>query len=812
MKLNRLLARPSIGAALIVAGLLNLQSGVPHARAASPPSDPPEGYTKLRDAALQHVGRLRGAEFRQDRVVFLFEDAELYMTDAGARSGAVVLGRGTVRIDPPHEVEAGQFEKYLDESMLDLEFRRIVLRFGGADDAERLAALAAPGGRPDLKEAEKQYRDRHRRWHEHHFINVDARVFVDMLDDRPGPRFFMADIDAKGWFTIGIDPRRMEEVRVYKSHSSDRAQDVWSSFHLQRDYATGGRTSTRIGSLDFREHWEPDFEAPDIAVDMLLDKSGDVEAVASVRLRALRPTRLTRLDISPVLEVRELTWSEDEGAWPPARVSVAPNRLPQLGGEPLTFVQDKKARSLREDEWDSQIIVPLPRRLEAGESIRLHVRYAGQLLVEPGIRIYALLDPTRWFPQHPHARRSRFHTTFRTPHNYQAASGGLVVRDETTDGTRVVSRVVDSPSIGMSFQYGRLDSETYGMPDGTEFTVYSSRDSTVFNPGRRDDTVRDLKAAFELFESYFGPAPFGHLALAEKPGNDAWAFHGFVLMPSDTFAGMHTGVAAFYRTHELAHQWWGSGVTWDDYHDQWLSEGFAQYAGALFTHIVRDDEKEFLQMLRAWRKDIQGKGDIGQRLNSRNYGYAPEFLRKSKGSKSGPIWLGYRLGSDKTPPDYRVLVYEKGAFVLHMLRMLRYDWETGDDSDFRRLMRTFQERYVGRHASTHDFFEVAEEVYDEDLLWFFDQWVYGTDLPEYRADLETREIAGQWRLTGSIRQDRVGHDFRMPVPVRVQFADGSSQVVVVTVAGSGTEVDEVVRGRADRIELNPLEAVLAEVR
>lgn len=778
--------------------------------------DAPALYTELRDVDLRHVGTLRDVVYRHDRVEFHIADAQLYLTEpvAGVRTGAVILGKGRVRVTPPHAVERQQLEKYLDSSSIDLEFKKMVLRFGDRS-ADTLEALATPGGRANLGEARKQYRNRHKKFLEDQFLNLDARVLIDLLDrERAGPRFFAADIDAKGWFTITMDPRDREEIRIYKSHGSDRARDMWSVFHLERDYEAevGQRRSRQIGPVRVQEHWTRDFEVPELAVDLALDDDHDVEGLATLRLTALHDTRVTRFKISPVLEVLDVRWSEDEGDWPPSTASAKPGEVAEISGEPIAFVQEHLGRGLREDLYGSQVIVPLPRPLAAGESIRLHVRYRGELVQRLINREYLVRDQSAWYPQHPHTRRSRFHTTFRTPDKHRVASGGEVLRDEVIDGKRIVERAITVPTIGMSFHYGKLNPHVDEVDGEPTFTIYASPYSTGFNPGRRDETIADLRGALKLFTEYFGPAPFDELVIAETPTTGAWAFHGFLLMPFTTFSGMHTGEAEMFRSHELSHQWWGNSVTWDTYHDQWLSEGFASYCAALYAQLALDDEDQFVDMLQAWRKDITGKGDIRQHLGTRNYGYSPQSLRKSQGSRSGPVWIGYRLTSDKTPPDYRILVYEKGAFILHMLRMLKYDWETGNDEPFRRLMRTFHAEHAVGRASTEDFLDAVEESYGEDMLWFFDQWVYGTDMPEYRPRLEARQVNGGWRLQGSIAQSKTSHDFRMPLPVRIHLRDGTTQVVIIPVAGDGVQVDEPLRGPVDRIEVNPLESVLATIR
>jgi hypothetical protein len=802
--------RRGIGATLAVGALIASSGAELRAQTAGLA---PTLYTALREAELEYVGTIQEALYRHDQVEFTIVDAELYLTEpvAGIRTGAVLLGAGRIRVTPPNAVERQQLEKYIDASALDLEFKKAVLRFGGRG-AEELASLADPGGGGDLGEAKKQYRDRHKKFLEEQMFNLDSRVLMDLIDERDGPAFFAADVDAKGWLSIAIDPREREEVRIYKSHGSDRQQDIWSMMHAARDDAPDGRRSAQLGRLRLNEHWAAAFEVPQLAVDLLLDDDDDIEAVATLRLTALADTRVAQLAISPVLEVTAVHWNADSGPWPPARDSTAPDELPALTGAALQFVQEKLGRGMREDMYDRRVIVPLPRLLRAGETIRLNVRYRGELIQKLADRQFAVRDPSGWFPQHPDAKRSQFSTTFRTPDEHRVASGGEITFDEVVEGTRVASRTIPVPTIGMSFHYGKLEPYVDSVADWPTFTVYASSDSRAFNPGRRDDTITDLRNALELFTEYFGPAPFDSLVITETPATAAWAFQGFLMMPYTTFAGMHTGEAEMFRSHELAHQWWGNSVTWETYHDVWLSEGFASYCAALYAQRGLDDEDQFVDMMQAWAKDILRGGDVAQRVGTKNYGFPREFLRKSRGSESGPIWLGERLTSDKTPPDYRLLVYEKGAFVLHMLRMLRYDWETGDDAPFRDLMQTFQSRYRGAVASTEDFLDVVEEIYGEDMLWFFDQWVYGTDIPEYRPDLEPRLVDGVWRLQGTIEQRETNNDFRMPLPVRVQLKDGTSQVVVVHVSGTGVTVDEALRGAVDEIEVNPLEAVLANVR
>ena len=100
----------------------------------------------------------------------------------------------------------------------------------------------------------------------------------------------------------------------------------------------------------------------------------------------------------------------------------------------------------------------------------------------------------------------------------------------------------------------------------------------------------------------------------------------------------------FFLAHELAHQWWGQAVGWKNYHEQWISEGFAQYFAALYAAEERGDDllANLMRQMRRWA--------IQQ-------------------SDEGPVYLGYRLGHIKGEGRvFRAIIYNKGAMVLHMLR------------------------------------------------------------------------------------------------------------------------------------------------
>jgi aminopeptidase N len=202
-------------------------------------------------------------------------------------------------------------------------------------------------------------------------------------------------------------------------------------------------------------------------------------------------------------------------------------------------------------------------------------------------------------------------------------------------------------------------------------------------------------------------------------------------------------------------------------------------------------------VLEAWRKDL---------LVNRHFPLGGE-------KQAGPIWLGPRTNSSATPDDYSLIIYEKGAWVLHMLRNYLLDDASGDEHRFRGLLRDFYQRWAGRKAFTEDFRAAAEKAAGEDLGWFFEQWVYGTDVPTYKVHWAwTPADGGQWRIHGRIEQAQVPASFRMPVFVRVDFADGSYSGQRVWVRGPVTELDlPLAPKKPAGVVFNDLQSVLCEV-
>jgi aminopeptidase N len=156
-----------------------------------------------------------------------------------------------------------------------------------------------------------------------------------------------------------------------------------------------------------------------------------------------------------------------------------------------------------------------------------------------------------------------------------------------------------------------------------------------------------------------------------------------------------------------------------------MSEGFADMSASLFITLIEKNPKKFVEFWNDEREMLLEKNVQGFRAID-----------------VGPLTMGYRADNTRTGFDVtRRLIYPKGAYVLHMIRMMMHDNRTGDQQ-FKELMQDFVQTYRGKAATTEDFKAIVEKHMTREMDfegnhkmdWFFDEYVHGTQLPRYNMD------------------------------------------------------------------------------
>ncbi len=277
----------------------------------------------------------------------------------------------------------------------------------------------------------------------------------------------------------------------------------------------------------------------------------------------------------------------------------------------------------------------------------------------------------------------------------------------------------------------------------------------------------NIPAMVDFYSEEYIDYPFDSYGMAMAPMSGAMEHQTMT-----TFGqGLVNGNRRFEPivAHELAHHWWGDMVTCRNWAEIWLNEGFATYFDALFT--------EHFYGVAAFRDQMDD--------NRRSY-----FNGEGGGEGRFPIYN----------PDYMwgVTVYEKGAWILHMLRQVlgTATWQEG--------VRVYGARHRFGTATTPDLIAAFQDVSGVELNWFFDQWVYQAGYPEFRYTHGGYPAAeGGYTMTLALRQVQQNAPiFRMPLDVGVTTAAGT-EVHRVEVSGEYSSFEIELDGPPADVVIDP---------
>ncbi|CAN5413210.1 hypothetical protein BH23ACI1_BH23ACI1_11000 [soil metagenome] len=303
--------------------------------------------------------------------------------------------------------------------------------------------------------------------------------------------------------------------------------------------------------------------------------------------------------------------------------------------------------------------------------------------------------------------------------------------------------------------------------------------------GRARGMAADAADMLEFFSSVAGGAPYPSLSLAvaesDRPGGHSPPYFALVhqVVPTSELVWRSDPVSfdsfpLFFLAHEVAHQWWGHAVGWKNYHEQWISEGFAQYFAALYAERQRG-EAVFGTVRRQMRQTAIAS------------------------SAQGPIYLGYRLGHIRGDDRvFRAVIYNKGAMVLHMLRRL-----IGDEAFFSGL-RTFYQEWTFQKAGTDDFRQVMERASGRELSRFFETWVYGAAIPQvsFRSNVKGSQAELRFEVREAVD---------VAIAVTITYVSGRSEDVLVQLSEKVTVVTVPLAERAKAIVANADHAALVTI-
>jgi aminopeptidase N len=259
-------------------------------------------------------------------------------------------------------------------------------------------------------------------------------------------------------------------------------------------------------------------------------------------------------------------------------------------------------------------------------------------------------------------------------------------------------------------------------------------------------------SAIEFYARSFYEYPF----LDEKYGHAMFRFGG--AMEHQTATSYGSGLVPgdhgydFVTVHELAHQWFGDHVSPRTFESLWLNEGFATYCQAL------------------WVEHLWGLGAYLAEMR------AYDYYRACSGEFLGPVHAFIDADGDCWPDGAAgATVYQKGSWVLHMLRWVLGQPSTAPDPEvIFDVLRRHGQAHAYDVASSDDFEATAENGDPGSLAWFFDQWLRRTDRPHYEVGWAAAPQSGGGFLLHLRVTQSQPLPYRMPVLVRLTFPDTST--------------------------------------
>jgi aminopeptidase N len=412
-----------------------------------------------------------------------------------------------------------------------------------------------------------------------------------------------------------------------------------------------------------------------------------------------------------------------------------------------------------------RLSLELDREYAPGEIAVIEVRYRGRpdgkgVLIgknNHGRRVFFAEnwpDHARfWFPciDHP-SDKATVEWTLTAPERYDAVANGRLVESRSLlDGRRLTrwSESTPIPTYCMVFGIAEFTITHAGSARGIPLTYYS------YPQDSRAALARFARSGLmmEHFSDLIGPYPYEKLAQVQSTTRIGGMENSNVIFYSER-GFQRADVSEEPVPHEIAHQWFGDSVTASDWDHLWISEGFANYFSSLFYERVEGSPSLALSMARA-----------------------AETVRQYHKIRPAPI-VDSALTDvmKKLNPN----TYQKGAWVLHMLRRV-----LGDEVFFAGIRRYYSE-FAGRNASSEDFQRVMESFSGKSLQRFFRQWLYQPGWPEYRVTWSWDERAGE----AVVRFDQTQAAGLFDMPVEIAFDMGERRELRLVRVG---EKEETVR-------------------
>lgn len=714
--------------------------------------------------------------YRITDVNFFKEDLHIYLTSGyitfakpvdGKRLAAVFTndieaGDAEILLIPPDRSERLSLANFTGSPNLEEHFKATVMIFTDSTAAEIESEIQSHAERKNA-EMGALFADRYTPTLRNLTGSFLTRLVHDVLTADPASGMFYMGLSGTklGNFDVLYDPLSREQIVLGQlaARNATTFFDTWTSFTGVKERRNPSLTPKAPFTLD------------NFRIEATINPDLSMSATTRVALTAkTTPGRALSFWISRQMHITEA----------------------QVDGVAAEVFQHESLReNLIHGSDNEEILVVLPDTLDASQPHEILFRTEGTVITKAGQHIFFVSSRGVWYPR-VGTGFAHYEMTFHYPRDLVLVSTGDPIADRVDGDWRItqyhvpslirfagfnlgsyncVSRDRDEYKINVCAnreveaslkQLPPLLSATILHPEGVRHRPEDVDNATIpssaSNPAARLALLaEDVSGAMQFMTSQFGPPPLRRLTVSPIPGGFGQGFPGLIYLstlsyldPTQRPAGarnpfLETFFSDVLDAHEVAHQWWGNLVTTDSYQDDWIMEALADYSALMYLE-KKKGPKALETVLDRYRNHLLEKNPNGQTVES-----------------SGPITWGVRLVSSHSPESWRLITYEKGAWIIHMIRM-----RLGDER-FLAMLRDICDKYRYRPLSTEEFRECAQRFAapkspDSDFRLFFENWVYGTGIPTIKLIYSQSGT----KITGTLTTSLVAEDFLAFVPIEIQ--------------------------------------------
>lgn len=417
--------------------------------------------------------------------------------------------------------------------------------------------------------------------------------------------------------------------------------------------------------------------------------------------------------------------------------------------------------------------------MQKGQTGEVDLTYSGKLTGNEDSPVYGLkfaalhpdfgylLYPARWFPVSGYTTdrfASDLHIT--TPAEYRVVASGEMKSDRAANGGTTYAFHYENASFPGSIAIVKGDGVRVSSQGINTQVFFRDQDASAAQ-AYGDETGKIIS----YFTTEYGLAPQANLAIVEtEPGAvNGYAAPGLIFLAPSAISASHVNTRVL--SNQLSRQWWGVLVSPSTRNHLWLENGPARFSELLYMEHTA--------------------GPAAMESEVRN-SYVEALTVKDP-----PVLQASRL--EDYSPEYWALTAAKGAAVLNMLRNV-----VGDET-FKKGLHAFMDQYGWKSANSEEFRKVMEQVSNQDLRYFFIQWLESSGSPDFKLDYTVFRTQQGFRVVGKVTQDL--DTFRMPVDLRIE-TEGNPEDKKIEVTGTSSEFSVDTFGKPRKLILDPNHVLL----